>query len=136
MRSKIIGTALVLIGLVMGYFLVSQLIWIPDNLIEYREALATGIPPLAYDSPSPEEWLQATLISIIVFLILSLLLIITGYLVAVRSRHASSVCLVTGLYNVISYVLEGDKGSDIALLVLTLLVFLWSGAFVSAKPAT
>ena len=139
MFSKVIGVAVVLIGLALGSFFVRMLISLPDALPEYHAGLAAGLIP---DNPlTPEEWLQAARIPPIIFLVLSLFLVIAGCLVALGFRFASAVCVGTATYAVISYVLvarfsSGYEGVDFVAILLLLLALLGTAAFVSSKPTT
>lgn len=139
MCNKVMGVALVLIGLALGSFFMRMLVSLPDALPEYRAGLAAGLLP---GNPlTPEEWLQAERIPPLIFLLLSLLLVISGYLVALSFRVASAVCVGTATYAVISYVLvarfdSAYGGVDFVAILLLLLVFIGTAAFVSSKPTT
>jgi hypothetical protein len=139
MFSKIIGITVVLIGLALGIFFVRMLISLADALPEYRAGLAAG---LVSDNPlTPEEWLHAERIPPIIFLALSLLLVIAGCLVALSFRFASAVCVVTATYAVVSYVFvvsfsSGYGGVDFVAILLLLLAFLGTAAFVSSRSTT
>lgn len=138
MCSRVIGVAVILIGLALGSFFLRMLISLPDALPEYRAGLAAG---LVSDHPlTPEEWLQAERIPPFIFVILSLLLIISGYMVALSFRFAPAVCVGTATYAVISYVLvarfsSGYGGVDFVAILLLMLAFLGTAAFVSSRPA-
>lgn len=138
MCNKVIGVALVLIGLALGSFFVQMLITLPEALHGYSAGLAAGLVP---NNPlTPEQWLQSQRIPPLIFLALSLLLVINGCLVTLRTRHASAVCLGTSAFTVISYVLVARsssdyRGVDIMVILLLVLAFLGVAAFVSSRPA-
>ncbi len=102
-RNKLIGATLALIGLIIGAFCVRIFFTLPDALPGYRAGLAAGL--VVAHPVSPEQWLQAQRIIPLVFLMLALLLVIAGYLGALRSRYACAFCLGTAAYAVIAYAL-------------------------------